>query len=74
MRFFVMHVHVRFFAGLRESVGLSEVELSLAELEPVTTTRPSYSFRVDDLPIGLYQLKLRPLQKKCRQREVKHET
>ena len=40
-----------------------EVELTLAELEPVGGARPTWSFRVEDLEVGLYRVQLLPFVK-----------
>jgi hypothetical protein len=39
------------------------VELSLADLERVSGALPSWSFRLEDLPVGLYQVQLKPFMK-----------
>jgi molybdopterin synthase sulfur carrier subunit len=48
MRFFRMRIQVRFFASLRERIGVEELELSLPE---GTTVAQVWSCAVDSEPI-----------------------
>ncbi len=41
----------------------ADVELSLADLERVGGALPTWSFRLEDLPVGLYQVQLLPFLK-----------
>ncbi len=43
--------------------GDADAELSLADMERVGGTLPSWSFHLEDLPVGLYQVQLLPFQK-----------
>ena len=43
--------------------GEADFELSMADLEPVGGALPTWSFHVEDLPVGLYQIELMPFQK-----------
>lgn len=40
-----------------------DVELSLADLRPVSGALPTWSFRVEDLPVGMYRVQLLPFLK-----------
>lgn len=40
-----------------------DFELSLADLQPVAGALPSWSFRLEDLPIGTYRVQLAPFSK-----------
>ncbi len=42
---------------------IADIDLSLTDLERVGGTLPTWSFRVEDLPVGLYQIQLWPLLK-----------
>lgn len=51
------------FYGADYRYGDPDVELSLTELQPVAATRPTWSYRIEDLPVGRYQARLLPFLK-----------
>ncbi|MEL6713738.1 MAG: hypothetical protein AAFP86_08190 [Planctomycetota bacterium] len=51
------------FYGADYRYGDPDAVLSLSELEPVAAARPTWSFRVEDLAVGRYQVRLQPFLK-----------
>jgi hypothetical protein len=51
------------FYGADYMYGDADVELSLADLERVGGALPTWSFHLEDLPVGLYQVQLLPFLK-----------
>lgn len=53
-------VQLEIYECVSMSNGGSDVELPMSELKPVGGALPGWSFRVEDLPIGRYQVRLWP--------------
>jgi hypothetical protein len=53
-------VRLKLYEAATHKWGGADVELSLADMERVGGGLPTWSFRVEDLPVGLYQAHLLP--------------